>query len=65
MVAMWAESIQIQVGLIKGSQVRISLEDVYMVKILNKKELWTHYKHLWTVIWPFLSGCQIIKVCEL
>ena len=32
------------------TQVQILLEDVYMVKILNKKELWTRFRHLWTVI---------------
>ena len=38
-VAEWAyESIQIQVRLLRRSQVRIPLEDAYMVKILNKKE---------------------------
>ena len=32
------------------TQVGIPLEDFYMVKILNKKELWTRYRHLWIVI---------------
>ena len=42
MVAEWAnESFQIQVGLLRRYQVRIPLEKVYMVKILNKKKLWT------------------------
>ena len=35
-VAEWAnEPIQIQVGLLRRSQVRIPLEDVYMVKIIK------------------------------
>ena len=29
------------------TQVRISLGDIYMVKILNKKELWTFYRLPW------------------
>ena len=30
--------------------VQIPLGDIYMVKIQTKKELWTRYRHPWTVI---------------